>query len=66
MFALWYVRALPAGRALGRLRAGTRAACDDPKLPLRHWTRERLFSWEARSGWLAPDLLPLDGAPPLG
>ena|SRR5664279_4555856 len=28
-------------------------------LPLRHYTRERLFSAEARLNWLAPDLAPL-------
>lgn len=26
---------------------------------LKHWTRERLFSVEARRGWVAPDLAPL-------
>lgn len=36
----------------------------DRNLPLRHYTRERLFSVEARLGWLAPDLQPfrLDAA----
>lgn len=33
----------------------------DRELPLRHYTRERLFSVEARLGWLAPDLKPLPG-----
>jgi hypothetical protein len=27
--------------------------------PLRHYTRERLFSVEARRGWVEPDVLPL-------
>lgn len=27
--------------------------------PLRHWSRERLFSVEARRGWVEPDLEPL-------
>jgi hypothetical protein len=27
--------------------------------PLNHWTRERLFSIEARRGWVEPDLAPL-------
>jgi hypothetical protein len=31
----------------------------DRHLPLRHYTRERLFSPEARLGWIAPDLQPL-------
>ncbi len=30
-------------------------------LPLRHWTRERLMSVEARREWVEPDLLPLPG-----
>lgn len=34
--------------------------CGDRALPLRHWTRERLFSPEARLGWLEPDLRPLE------
>jgi hypothetical protein len=29
-------------------------------LPLRHWSRERLFSVEARRGWVEPDLQALD------
>lgn len=31
----------------------------DSKWLLAYWTRERLFSVEARRGWLAPDLKPL-------
>jgi hypothetical protein len=29
---------------------------DDPRLPLRHYSRDRLMSWEARTSWLEPDL----------
>jgi hypothetical protein len=32
----------------------------DRDLPLRYYTRERLMSAEARSGWVPPDLQPLD------
>lgn len=32
----------------------------DKNLPLSHYTRERLFSWEARLGWVEPDLRPLE------
>jgi hypothetical protein len=31
----------------------------DRGLPLTHYTRERLFSPEARAGWVEPDLQPL-------
>jgi hypothetical protein len=29
-------------------------------LPLRHYTRDRLMSAEARFGWVEPDLRPID------
>jgi hypothetical protein len=35
------------------------AACQDQKLALRFYTRERLLSWEARTTFLEPDLLAL-------
>jgi hypothetical protein len=31
----------------------------DKWLPLRHWSREALFSVEARDHWQAPDLQPM-------
>lgn len=31
----------------------------DKRLPMEYYTRERLMSWEARSGWMEPDLKPL-------
>lgn len=31
----------------------------DPALPLRWYSRDRLMSWEARSGWVEPDLAAL-------
>jgi hypothetical protein len=33
----------------------------DRELPLRHYSRARLFSVEARLGWVEPDLLALPG-----
>ena len=33
---------------------------DDKQLPLRYYSRERIMSWEARVGWLEPDLQPLE------
>ncbi|HEX8720397.1 MAG TPA: hypothetical protein VF736_07135 [Pyrinomonadaceae bacterium] len=35
------------------------AATADKRLPLEHYTRERLFSAEARARWVEPDLKPL-------
>jgi hypothetical protein len=34
------------------------AASADRNLPLKHYTRERLFSSEARAAWVEPDLKP--------
>jgi hypothetical protein len=31
----------------------------DPDYPLRYYSKERLFSWEARTGWVPPDLRPM-------
>lgn len=35
----------------------------DKDWPLTHWSRERLFTPEARLGWVEPDLRPLDHPP---
>jgi hypothetical protein len=32
------------------------SVCGDKNLPLEYYSRERLMSWEARTGWLEPDL----------
>jgi hypothetical protein len=47
------------GRSLVSL-ANELAADADSGLPLRHYTRERLFSPEARAAWVEPDLKPID------
>jgi len=47
------------GRSLVAL-ANSLAASADSGLPLRHYSRELLFSAEARTTWVEPDLLPLD------
>ena len=31
----------------------------DKQLPFRHWTRDTIFSSQARAGWVEPDLRPL-------
>ena len=46
-------------RALVHL-ANELAATHDKGLPLSHYTRERLFSPEARAAWVEPDLKSLD------
>ena len=46
-------------RALVHL-ANELAATHDTGLPLRHYTRELLFSPEARAGWVEPDLKPIE------
>ena len=33
----------------------------DKDLPLRHWRHATMFSPEARTGWIEPDLAPLPG-----
>lgn len=48
--------ATPPFAALNALLAGPHG---DKHWPLAYWTRERLFSVEARRGWVGPDLQPL-------
>jgi hypothetical protein len=56
-----FVAALPTelgdGEAAARLLA---TPMGDKAWPLTFWSRERLFSVEARRGWVEPDLKPLD------
>jgi len=60
-----FVAALPAGISDGEAAARLLATpMGDKAWPLGFWSRERLFSVEARRGWVEPDLRPLD-APPL-
>ena len=55
-----FVAALPAdigdGEAAARLMA---TPMGDKAWPLAFWSRRRLFSVEARRGWIEPDLAPL-------
>jgi hypothetical protein len=39
---------------------GLIAACGEKNFPFEYYSRERLLSWEARTGWLEPDLKSLD------
>lgn len=55
-----FVATLPAG--LGDSEAAARLLASpmgDKAWPLTFWSRERLFSVEARRGWVEPDLAPL-------
>lgn len=63
-FYLWVVArhlrdALP-GTSLADLASTLVAAWGDKNRPLEYYSRDRLFSWEARTGWVEPDLKALD------
>jgi hypothetical protein len=64
LFWLRHVRAfLEAGRNEARALvslANDLADSADRNLPLKHYTRKRLFSTEARAAWVEPDLKRLD------
>lgn len=59
-----FVAALPPGtddaEAVARLLA---TPMGDKAWPLTYWSRERLFSVEARRGWVEPDLTALEHPP---
>jgi hypothetical protein len=65
---LFYVRAIgkylqdvDPSQSLVTLREGLlESPCGDPKFPLSYYSKERLFSWEARTQWIPPDLKPLE------
>ena len=46
--------------SLDELEARLWVEAGDRELPLRHWSRERLFSIEARGWWVDPDVSTLD------
>jgi hypothetical protein len=59
-----FVAALPAGTGDGEAAARLLATpLGDKAWPLSFWSRERLFSIEARRGWVEPDLAPLAATP---
>ena len=64
---LFYIRAIRrhldgarATQTFAELLDGLLAACGDRNFPFEYYSRERLLSWEARTGWLEPDLKSLD------
>jgi len=59
-----FVAALPAGtRDAEAVALLLKTPMGDKAWPLSHWSRERLFSVEARRGWVEPDLKPLEHRP---
>lgn len=47
-------------RSIVDLANGLIAEYADRTLPLSHYTREHLMSWEARNNWVEPDLMAID------
>ena len=56
-----FVRSADRGRPTDDLVRELIERIGDRRLPLRYYSRERLFSAEARLGWVEPDLLALPG-----
>jgi hypothetical protein len=63
-FYLWavgrHLRDAPDGTSLADLASTLVAAWGDKNRPLEYYSRDRLFSWEARTAWVEPDLKELD------
>jgi hypothetical protein len=57
-----FLASVDLGRPVDELAQELIARFGERNLPLRHYSRERLFSADARLGWLEPDLEPLPGA----
>lgn len=59
-----FAAALPAGTSDAQAAALLlKTPMGDKAWPLTHWSRDRLFSVEARRGWVEPDLKPLEHGP---
>jgi hypothetical protein len=62
-FHVWriarFAETAATARPIDELADALVGECGARDLPLRHWTRERLMSREARLAWLEPDLAPL-------
>jgi hypothetical protein len=55
-----YLKGARAGASFAELVAGLLPACGDRALPFEYYSRERLLSWAARTGWVEPDLKAID------
>jgi hypothetical protein len=54
-----FVNSVDPGRPVDELAQELIVRCGERDLPLRHYSRERLFSVQARLEWVEPDLRPL-------
>lgn len=54
-----FVESVDASRPIDELAAALLEQCGDRSLPMRYYSRDRLFSAAARNGWAEPDLAPL-------
>ena len=63
-FYLWairrHLRDAPRDASIGDLARSLIVAWGDKNRPLEYYSRDRLFSREARVGWVEPDLRPLE------
>ena len=63
-FYLWavrrYLRDARRDSSIADLANGVVTVWGDKNRPLEYYSRQRLFSWEARTGWVEPDLRALD------
>ena len=55
----FYLGQAGEGRSILTLANGLLRLLANKNLPLEYYSSERLMSWPARTGWLAPDLKPL-------
>ena len=55
-----YLKSACEARTFAELLEGMIATCGERNFPFEYYSRERLLSWEARTGWLEPDLKSLD------
>ena len=61
VFWMWavrrYINCVSPGTSFVELANGMlKSRCSDKTYPFDYYSRERLFSWEARTGWMEPDL----------
>jgi hypothetical protein len=65
-FYVWRIRAFldaaGPGHSVDELAESLILRYGAKDLPLRYWSREKLFSVAARKGWVEPDLAPLDAS----